>query len=275
MLLSKLESTEDAVVRVLAHAGKEMKELHQTLLKESHKITLQALYRSVNTLVENGVILKSGLIYIVNKEWLHGVINYFDRDFMPLLSEGESASYSFKSLSALDSYWKHTIVQLHGLLGDYPIFFYNTHVIWLHLEDRKESQKNYLDSFDLEKKHAYFIVGGNRPVDQEFKQRYSRDYLRVELRKVETIKNDSLTVHNDFIISVKFKKKTTELIDKLYAECKTMREIEEALEHSIKQKISVQLTIEKNAKKAEKLRKVLAKNFYIPREVREEFKLSI
>lgn len=273
MIISNHESTEDVIVKILAHTTMEMKDLHSSLLKSDRPITLQALYRSVNHLVASGVLVKRGLVYLVNKEWVHGVVDYFNRDTAPQLSAGETVSYSFKSLSALDAYWKHTVLQLHAVLGDYPIFFYNTHVVWLHLSDRKESQTNYLNSFDHDKKYAYFVVGGSSPVDQEFKKFFNREYLRVELRKIDSIKYDSVTTHTDFIITVKFTKKTTALIEQVYSESKTMQELESLLNRRLKNNLSVQLIIERNAKKAEKLRKVLSKNFYIPKEIKDEFKL--
>ncbi len=272
MLLSHNESTEDVLVRILSSQEKEAKELQKLLEKElGKKITIQALYRSIKRLVDDAVLVKKGFFFTVSKEWSQSVANYFDKKDGILLSEGEEISYSFKSLSALDSYWKHTTTQLRKELGDYPIFFYNNHVVWLHLKDRKESQTNYLNSFDAKKIYAGFVVGGSTATDKEFKKNFNRKYLQVELRDVGSIKHDSITVHGDYVVTVKFKKQTTAFVDRLYKNAKTIQELENGLEKSLEGKLPVKLTIEKDAKKATKIRGVLNKNFYIPKEIRNRF----
>lgn len=274
MLLTKKESTEDMLVRVLSGQEKNAKELHRLLEKESTKtITIQALYRAINRLVAEGVLIKKGNFFTVSKEWIQNLINYFETQSSMELSEGEQISYSFSSLSTLDAYWKHTVTQLQKTLKDCPILFYNRHIVWLHLVDRKESQKKFLESFDNEKKYAGFVVGGNTKIDQESKKMFSRKYLQVELRNVPSVSQDSLTVYGDYVIGVKFKKKTTEFVEQLYKESESIEELEQGLEKSLEGKLSVQLIIERNITKAQKVRATLSKNFYFPKETKDKWGL--
>lgn len=274
MLLSHNQSTEDALVKLLSYQEKEAKDIQVLLNKElGKKITIQALYRSIKRLVNDGVLVKKGLLFTVNKEWVQNLVNYFDKKGGMQLAEAEDISYSFKTLSALDSYWKHTITQFRSELGDYPVFFYNNHVVWLHLKDRKESQTNYLNNFDAEKRYAGFVVGGDSAMDKEFKKVFSKKYLQAEIRKIDSIRYDSITVHGDYVVTVKFNKRTNELVDRLYKTSKSIQELEEGLEKSLEGNLPVKLTIEKNALKAEKLRKILSKNFYIPKEIKTRFDL--
>ncbi len=265
MLLSHNESTEDLLVKILSRKECGALEL-QTMLEKAHdkKITLPALYRAIKKLVDDGVVVKKATLFTVNREWEQNLVQYFTTESSLTFSEGEHASYSFRSLSALDAYWKHTITQLRTMLDDTPIFFYNTHVVWLHLADRKESQTNYLNSFDEEKRYAGFVVGGSTSVDKQFKKVFNRTYLQVDLRHIPSIKHDSVTVHGEYLVTVKFTKRTTDFVEWLYTNHKTILELEDGLKKSLEAKLSVKMTIERNAKKADKVRKILAKNFYIP-----------
>lgn len=269
MLLSTNESSEDVIVRVLAHTEHEVKSLRQILDKDYGKqITLQALYRTLKTLTENGVLVKKGKLFTVSSEWAKNLARYFHRNNEIGLAEGEEISYAFKSLSSLDSYWKHIIMQLDQELGDSPIFFYNDHVIWLHLEDRKESQRNYLHSFDEGHKYAGFVVGGDTALDKSFKKSFSRKYLQIDIRRINSIKYNSMTVKGDYVVAVRFKKQTTDFIDRLYRSNIHLKEFEDTLKQSLEGKLPIKLTIEKNSRKAEKLRATLSKNFFIPKEIK-------
>ena len=276
MILGKNESTEDIVVRLLSKEEKDIKQL-QTILKNEYgkKITIQGIYKIAKNLVRSGVLIKKGTIFTTNKEWAKEVVDYFDWETSPLFAESESATYAFKSLSALDAYWKHTIVQLHKELKKYPIFFYNNHVVWVHVRDRKESEIAYLNSFDTEKKYAYFTVGGNTALDMDFKKSFNKKYLQVKLKSIDAIKYDSITVHGDYIITVKFKKNTTNLIDTLYKESKSVAELETKLDNSTKNNLPIKFTIERNKQKAIKIRRLLSADFYIPKELKDEFKLLL
>ena len=274
MLFSDNESTEDILVRLLFTREMDAKELHGILVKsEKREISLQAVYKAIKHLVDSSVLVKRGTLFTVSQEW----INSLTTNLHPLsslhVSEGESVSYSFKSLSSLDSYWKHIIIQLHEKLGEHPIFFYNTHVVWIHLADRKKSQNKYLKQFDIKKRYAYFTVGGNTTLDKEFKKLFYKEYLQIELRKIDALKPDSVTVHGDYVITVKFDKKTTNNIDTLYKNNKKAKDLEKELEKLFMGKLSVKLKIELHSKKAKKLRKILSKNFFIPKEVRDKFNL--
>ena len=276
MLLGRNESTEDAIVRLLAHSEKEVKDLHGLLEKEHEKkISIQAVYKAVNGLLEDAILVKKGKTHMVNKEWAQSLVRRFESAETPALSEGEAVSYQFKSLSALDAYWKHTVVQLHATLGKYPIFFYNSHVVWIHVRDRKESQRNYLDSFDAEHKYAYFIVGGDTALDKDFRKEFNREYLQVELRKIDAIKYDSVTVHADYVVTVKFSKGTSNAVERLYAGTDSAAALERGLEESFRGGRPIRLTIERNKRRADSIRKVLAKNVYIPSEIKKEFDLPI
>lgn len=274
MLLGQQKSTEDCVTEALFSKSLAVVDLHQILnQKYSKNITPQALYRTLKRLVNEGVVVKSGVLFTINAEWVQNVVTFFSNSESLSLGEGESISYSFLSLSALDAYWKHIVAELSNLLKDAPIFFYNNHVIWLHLEGRKENQESYLNSFDLENKHAFFVVGGNTQADQDFKKNFNRQYLRVELRSISSIKYDSVTVYGDYIVTVKFKKRTTDFVNRLYKECKTDKDFEEGLKKSLEARLSVTLVIKKDKKKAYKLRQILSKNFYVPSSLKYENEL--
>jgi hypothetical protein len=265
MLLSIHPSTEDILITILSKKELSIKVLWGLLQKDyGKKITLQALYRVIKKLTQEGILIKKGTLFTVNTEWSSKVKQLLSSKNTPALTEGESITYSFSSLSSLDAYWKHSVLQLKEMLGAAPILFYNRHVVWLNLKDRKESQKSFLDNFDKEKHYAGFVVGGNTLADKEFRKEFNRKFLQVDLREIKQMPYDSLTVYGGVVLTVKFNNKVTETIEMLYRSNLSIQELDTELEKALERKLKITMTIERNSEKAAKWRNMLSKNFSIP-----------
>jgi hypothetical protein len=275
MLLGSNRSIEDQIVEHLGHKSGSAKVLWAEI-NEREPTTIQAVYKAVRKLLKDGVLVKAGKKLSLSEEWLEKVGRLLSTDTPAIqLEDGEAVTYKFKGLSELDRHWKHVVKNfiktLHG-----PVFHSEPHEMWIHLADRFESQTEYIKSFEREKKFCFLVFGGTTFMDKEYKRQYQNEYLSVDLLDHPTfIKRDQfVTIIADTIITTIISEELSERIDAIYGSTQTIdpdfgKKIEAAFAHAG----SVKLRIERNKEKAKRMRKQLSKNFYIPKELIEEYDL--
>ncbi len=275
MLLATNKSIEDKIIELLSKKPLSSRDIWYIINSRS-PVTVQGLYKSIRNLIKDGVIVKARGIVSINQEWIEKVNNLLNtKSFDLKLNEQESITYKFKSLSDLDTYWKHTVKNyIKDLSG--PIFHCEPHEIWIHIEDRFESQIKYLNQFKENKRFGFLIFGSDTYMDKEYRNSYQNEYLRFDLNKnVPLIKrNQYITVIDNIIITTILDESTSKKIDDLYA-CTKSNDInfKNKLQNILENSRSVKLRIEKNIEKAKKIRKQLSKNFNISKKLVEEFNL--
>lgn len=236
-------------------------------------VTIQGIYKALNKLVSEGVLVKNRMKFVVSREWVEALIETLGGTNADLeMSEGEITTHQFTSLNQLDAYWKHRISTILTAFSSYPMFSYETHSIWVYLSDRKESEENFFKSFEKNKRFAFFRVGGTTPGDHEYKRKYAGEYLKVDTAEKRILGNH-ISIVGDYIITTKLEKNIEDHVDAVFLEKNTENEIQESLEKILSKKQRVKLSIERNKEKAKKYRKRISENFYIPQELVKKYDL--
>jgi hypothetical protein len=262
MLYSRDSTVEDRIVELTTSTRASIKSLHEALARE-HSLTLRAVYKSVNKLIDAGVLLKVGKQVMVDQEWAKRVTETVGFASGPLLSEGERAAYTFTSVEHLDAFWKTVVLPLERMTGARESFFYNPHNFWAYLSARKESENRYYQHFS-EAQYGFFTSGGESPADKELKKAYQSEYFQIDLRDISLFRRtDHITILDSFIITVRLGKKMADRIDTLYASGTDMGDILPKIEAICRKPGKIRFFLENNSSKASKLRKILARNFYI------------
>lgn len=268
MLLSYPESLEDFIAQVLAGRNATAKELLRQYNDQAQKtVTPQAVYKTLRKLIGQEVVLKHKDTYSLNNVWKREVVSLLGKTSALLeLHPGESIMYSFKSLEQLDKYWKH--IQ-EDTSGDVAItYFFCPHQYWWFVPGRRESEKNFYAQFAEDKRHAVLLLGGITAVDKELKAIISNPYVQVHTEIDNSFRVvDSLTVKNDLIMRTRLPLAVSNDINDIFNQNLPMEETARLLSRLFVKKIPVKILIERNAKKAEKLRKQIGKYFYIKKEV--------
>ena len=115
-------------------------DLHATLRRRKVQITLQHLYRTVNRMVEEQILLKSGTTVAVNLMWLSYVQFFTERAKAALLTQGaqrviplkpgERRTFKVHTLLDLQTLWNHLLVQLYRAAPQKYLFKYYSHAWW-------------------------------------------------------------------------------------------------------------------------------------------------
>ncbi len=249
------------------------KAFRQHLETSGHPITIQGVYKALNKLVTEGVLVKNRMKFVVSREWVEHLIEKLGGTSADLeMSEGEITTHQFASLNQLDAYWKHRISTILAAFSNFPMFSYETHSIWVYLSDRKESEENFFKSFEKNKRFAFFRVGGTTSGDREYKRKYAGEYLKIDTADKRVLGNH-MSIVEDYIITTKLENSIEEQIDAVFLGKESEEEIHQSLETILGKKQRVKLSIERNKEKAKKYRKRIAENFYVPQELIKKYDL--
>lgn len=264
VLYSNTNNLEDRIVELAADARMTIKSLHAQLNKGGN-LSLRAVYKAVHKLIDAGVLLKVGKQVMVDQEWTRRVSEMLGSASAPVLSNGERAVYTFTSVEHLDTFWKTVMLPLEHSISAREIFFYNPHNFWAYLPARKQSEDAYYRHFS-DTQYGFFTAGGDTRADTEFKRGYQNENLQIDLRDVTLFRRtDHVTILNSMIITVRMAKGVAEHIDRLYASEGSIEDILPEIIRICEKPGKIRFVLENNPTKAEKMRRMLARNFYFKR----------
>jgi len=262
VLYSNEHTLEDRIVELAANAGLTVKSLYSRISKE-RGLSLRAVYKAVNKLIDARVLLKVGKQIVVDQEWAGNVGEMLGSSSAPLLSNKERTVYTFVSIEHLDAFWKTIVLPLGNSASTRETFFYNPHNFWAYLPARKQSEDAYYRNFLNTESYGFFTIGSDSRADMEFKREYQNEHLQIDLRNIQIFRRtDHITILNSIIITVRLDKRISERIDKLYALEENINGILPEIIKICQKPGKIQFTIENNSTKAKKMKKILAKNFY-------------
>lgn len=274
MLFSTSEKLEDSIIRFINHEPSTVKTILKNLISEGKDYTIQSIYGVLRELINDEVVIKNGFYYRINEEWKNKIIKEFSSLENNEIADGEKQIFILNSLSHQDLQWKNSIFPLHNLYPKDPIFFYNYHYVWIHLGNtREKSELDYYQSFLDQKRYAFSLVGSHSSLEIETKKMIENDYVRVFIDDKPIQSTGYITIINDYIITTYLPKKTLAEISSSYKKSKTITELRRHLQDLDFRSGKLKIIIERNKEKAKKLRKKMSKDFYIPKELRENFDL--
>ena len=265
MLYTDTNNLEDRIVEMAVGVGEKIKSLHAKL-NVGESLSLRAVYKAVHRLIDAGVLLKVGGKVVLDQEWVMRVGEKLGTTSISPLSGGERAVYSFISVEHLDAFWKTIVLPLEQTTSVREIFFYNPHNFWAYIPARKESEDSYYQHFSSTGRYGFFTIGGVSKADAEFKRAYQNEHLQIDLRNILSFrKTDHVTIVGSIIITVRLAKVVAERIDKLYASGRRIEDILPEIINICQRPGKIRFVMENNARKAERMRKMLARNFYFKR----------
>lgn len=275
MLFSNKEILEDRIVRLLMDQNQTVKSLRKHLEKEAVSVSIQAIYKALRALTTEEIILKHLTDYSLSEEWRRGMSERFSPKKESItLSEGEMVRFDLNSLVHLDQQWKNIVFPLHEQYRGIPVFCYNYHELWIHLnESRRKSELDYYKSFEKSKTPFYYVFGGNTVHDKHIGKLIENKYLKVNVGDSAFPDTDYPIVISDYVIMTRISSKAAQKVEECYKTSKSIAELEQKISKIGLEKVKIKLIIERNKEKAKKLRKRISKDFHVPKELREKFDL--
>ena len=275
MILGTRKTLNDHIIEALLGKSISMHELEAYLESKSTYVTVQGIYKTLRELISEDIVVKHKKTYSISTIW-RDKVNQLTKtsEYLFKLSPNEKVSYTFNKLEHIDAFWKHSLNDLDKETGECPTFDFCPHNFWLFVPGRYESEIEYVNSFLDEKKYIFSIIGGDSQFDKERKADYTHDYHKIHLdTDIDINRRDHITVMGSYIITTRVSPNLAKQTDELYDSAQNNDELENRLQKVFKKPGVILMTIEHKQQKAKKLRKRLAKDFYVPRELVEKFDL--
>jgi hypothetical protein len=277
--MNLLEPThiEERIVRLLQKRSLSGMDLVAEIRKVHPNTTKQAVYQALRRMKRGEIVATHGKTVSLSRVWVLKMAEFFavarhyyvqnvtgDEGFLNL-ADGDRVSYTFTSPNMTDIFWGHAFDILAEVTPvTEPIYIYNPHE-WFFLA-RHESERLLFDRV-VESGRQIFVVASHadtldKMVGKEFDGKNTQYYLSPE--KLFEKNNYYVNVFGNFVVEAWLDEDVAEKIDRFYK--KTMVWDEAAKKELIgivSEKGKTKLTILHNSKKAQKMKAVLGKHFWI------------
>jgi hypothetical protein len=270
MLFGSNPDTKELIITLLSSASFDSLDLYDQI-KKKKPVTKQGFYKALRELLKDEVVTKNKRRVLLSPVWsnkLKSFVNQIEQTSTVQgskeiinLQEGDTMVFRFKSIVELYLLWTHYFI-LFCKRSDGPVVFFNTHNFWVLI--RSDIENEMYQWIRDNKKDAYSVIGHSTPLD-----RSTSDYIRTAYGiKLAYESKPSIrevvfpAVFGDFVMSTILDPVTVSAINDLYVRYSKR---EPALEMEILAIISrmkkPKMIIERNSKKAEKIRKKLLNHF--------------
>ncbi len=270
MIIGTRHDTAETIVEILAKGSCTTLELEKLVAKE-RIVTKQGFYKALRKLVQDEVVEKNKQSVFLSNVWvtrMHDFLDTVDATYqeqtsrsLVTLSEGESLTYSFRSIGHLDTLWMHYFFLIAKEHPAADILMYDAHEFWSLV--RPGAQKFLYEWIKSSKRNSYVVIGSNTELDKKTTSYIKKLGSSVMYEpKASYPKNYFTLVIGDYVIDSLVDKKTGEGIDKIYKTNplwneETKRKVISLIEGSLRHKI----VITRDIKRAMKIRKQLMKYF--------------
>lgn len=268
-------SLEQHLISLLQKGPLSTANLLSVVRKKRPGTTKQGMYAALRKLIKAEIVVKHKAQVSLNVTWLTKLDSFASLashfyssnarsgSFLDL-ADGDRISYEFKSANATDAFWIHVLLLLIEAYPEAVFLAYNPHC-WFFLV-RPESERTLRDVIIRKKSQYLVMVGGKRPLDRAIRKEFDGKRSQYAMRESPLFKKNNYYVNviGDYVIEVWVDAAHAEAIERLYRSAESfVPEVEDELRDIINSKGKTKLVVSRDKKKAEKLRRMLAKPFYV------------
>lgn len=274
MDLDKTQTIEEVALKALGNKALSGESLLIEAQKLKPSFTKQALYQLLRKLMDREIVVKHGKQFSLSQIWILRMNDFFSlaqkqygvgerggNDFLAL-SDGDKISYSFKSPAEADKFWGHAFNILAGIIKNEPLYIYNPHE-WFFFA-RKESEEYLFKDLQNKNQQIWLLCGGATALDKYTAKYFDGKILQYHMSNEEIFeaRNYYLNIFGDYIIEARIDERTAEKVDRLYNETSVWsKDVEQKIAGLVSEG-KTQITISRNKKKSDKLKKLFNTYFY-------------
>lgn len=278
MLLAKDTSIENLICSQLQHGPMDTTLLIEHVRNKRPKTTKQGVYAALRNLRHEEIVVMHNMKASFNVRWLkrmdqffaiaeqHYTEGDFGRDNFLNLKDGEKMAYFFSNPAETDKFWGHALIILgeSSIPSSEPAYLYNPHE-WFFIA-RHESERECL-AIITKKRRFLLTVGAKTALDRAIMNEFDGDRSQYHMLECPLFPKNNyyINIVGDFLIEVWIDPDIATHIEAIYNKTTGLDEgARKALTQIVGSKGKSKLTISRNKKRAEKLKRLLQKNFYIP-----------
>ncbi len=240
-------------------------------------LTYQAIKKAIDTLVHQGVFIKEGKTYRINKQWLMNVKETVDnllttyesgkqiKSFTTDFSKDQYAVYTLTSLFDLDNFWDDILMYLthHLQPSEHRSFVAQVHYTWWLLINLGREVKLF-EGFTRDKIPSYNSVLCNVPLNKSAERSYENMGVRFKIGSEKPKRGEMVDVNvvGDSIIQVHYPQEIVEKLADFYQRYRTTEEMSlREITKIVHTPCEIKFTVFKNREIAQNLRESYMKKF--------------
>lgn len=219
--------------------GISVKELHEELEdKLKAKVTLQHLYRVVNRLTEEQVMLKKRGKLTLNLMWL-GQVELFAKQAKQRLTQpgmqqtqlpltpGTQVDMQCQTLSEVQATWYHMLVQIRTVTPpeDKEVFKYYSHAWWLNHE--AEDHEDFYRRIAERGLVCYWLYGNDTYLDRRA-ARMHKDLFKSKIadRPPFPAEGYCINVHGEYVLECLFPQKISKHFESIFSSVESEKDFD-------------------------------------------------
>lgn len=262
MLKTTFPKTTDRIVEILLEQPATALDLRRTLRTRGLRLSTSGLYKVLGQLQTADVVIRSRGIFSVNTEWRKNVSEFLSGYVGLELEDGENVAFEVGSASQMDKLWKHYAFLLEHESRRTGLFCYNPHEFWIHISDRTKSEEDFFRYIKQHEIPMLYTIGYRTAVDQTFVRTYEGGTFQINFERIPLFSDlDNVSVFGDYILNGKIDESLFASVHRAYEESKNRAECARRIAIAVSKPHRYKFKLERNAKKAARLRKRLGRHF--------------
>lgn len=268
----KEKTTKDLIISLLAEEYPLTAKQITSKLKNNFyvSVTFQGVYKALNQLIENEVLIKDGKNIQINKNWITDAKSFIDllqkRYFEDRTAKSKSAIgediqvYYFDNLISLDKFWNKILENWFKNTVDQYLTQQSGHT-WYVL-GQLEEETAILHTIKEKNLKFYTLSTGNTFLDKWAGRYYKSQDFYYTTSKKKTSNNHYFIIHGEYIMESVYPEDLTNELDTLYNNVHEFTDLNlSQLIQTLKKKTQLKITVMRNAVLAQRLRKDILKQF--------------
>ncbi|MBU6500369.1 MAG: hypothetical protein KGJ89_00880 [Patescibacteria group bacterium] len=262
---------EEVVLELLLGTRKmSIEELIWRVGKRRGGVTKQGVYRVLRKLKRDGKIVIYKSLVSINTLWIEklrsmtrGLSDSSMFNNLSSLKKAEKVVIEGRGLAETDALWSEAFINIENKISaKLPLYLYNPHN-WTILA-QPETDHIHADRLRHKQRPIFLSIGGRTPLDKETVRLASQEKLSCSLSSYFKSLH-SVAIIGDYIISVKLSRKGSASLDKIFSDCSSTGEAARMI-RAIGGGVKAMIFIENNSTKAKRLKKIIARDFFVPRQ---------
>lgn len=228
------------------------KEVHSRLERQGVSVSYQAVHKSINELLSDGILEKRESDFELSKAWIQSNKSFFDGLNLRYSKAPSESTFVFNNLYEVDKFLVNfTKNALAGKEKPVVCLFWTHAWIPLFLSKPEYYEMKLL----AQAAEGYSVTSGNTPVDKWCQNFWKKNNLNFKLG----IKDNSiadLVVFEDVVIQVFYPREIKKELDNYFAKTKNIKDLnpEELFEKIFEKPVKIPVTITVNKVLAEELK---------------------
>jgi len=272
---TKTKKTKDLIISLLTEEYPLTVKVVTNKIRKKYNVSVsfQGVYKVINQLLEEGVLVKEGKYISINKNWIINVRDFIERLQKKYFEEvkprgktevsGEIRVYTFNNLIEKDKFWckLHEKWILEESKNDKrPTTWWGGHCWWVIAQ--LDNEDALVKQMIKHKTEMYWLNNSDTFLDKWAKTYYKGKYLHYKTGLKNADNSIYIMAIGDYIFECRYPKEIVKELEEFYKEVKDVPDMDlSGLMNILTKKINVEIIVMKNKILADRLREDILKKF--------------